>query len=128
MNFYEGRIEQKSGGIWFSEGNFTIRVEDSQAARLGSRVGQAIVFGARPEDVQDVLYVTNPNPEHQLKARVEVVEPMGAEVYIYLNTGKHTFIARVDVRDNADVNQQLTMALNMKKAHFFDPKSGETIV
>ena len=128
MNFFEGRIEQKSGGIWFSEGNFTIRAEDSQAAKLSSRVGQAIVFGVRPEDVQDVLYVTNPNPEHQVKARVEVVEPMGAEVYIYLNTGKHTFIARVDAHDNADVNQQLTMVLNMKKAHFFDPKSGETIV
>ncbi len=128
MNFFEGRIEQKSGGIWFSEGNFTIRAEDSQAAKLSSRVGQDVVFGVRPEDVQDVLYVTNPNPEHQAKARVEVVEPMGAEVFIYLNTGKHTFIARVDAHDNADVNQQLTMVLNMKKAHFFDPKSGETIV
>jgi hypothetical protein len=27
---------------------------------------------------------------------VEVVEPMGAETYLYLNTGKHPFIARVN--------------------------------
>ncbi len=128
MNFFEGRIEQKNGGIWFSEGNFEVRAEDNQAAKLSSRVGEPVVFGVRPEDVQDVLYVTNANPDHQVKARVEVVEPMGAEVYIYLNTGKHTFISRVDMHDNADVNQQLTMVLNMKKAHFFDSKSGETIV
>ena len=128
MNFFEGTLEQKSGSIYFNEGHFSIRVEEAHAARLTNRVGQAVVFGVRPEDVQDTLYVTNPNPEHQVKARVEVVEPMGAEVYIYLNTGKHTFIARMDVHDNADVNQQLTLVLNMKKTHFFDPKSGETIV
>jgi multiple sugar transport system ATP-binding protein len=128
MNFFEGRVEQKGGAIHFNEGSFSVRVEDAMAAKLTSRIGQTVIFGVRPEDVEDALYVTNPSPEQQIKARVEVVEPMGSEVYLYLNTGKHTFIARVDVHDNADVNQQLTLVLNMKKSHFFDPKSGETIV
>ena len=82
----------------------------------------------RPEDVADVLYTTNPNPEHQAKARVEVVEPMGAEVFIYFNTGKHSFIARLGPHANVDVNQELTVVFNMKKAHFFDPASGATVV
>ncbi len=128
MNFFQGRVEQKSGGIYFNEGNFSVRVEDAQAAKLASYVGQDVTFGVRPEDVQDALFVANPNPDHKVKARVEVVEPMGAEVYLYLNTGKHAFIARVDVRDTADVNQELTMVLDMKKAHFFDPQNGQTIV
>ncbi len=128
MNFFEGRLEQKSGGIFFHEGNFSVRADDAQAAKLANRVGQPIVFGIRPEDVADALYVTNPNPDHQVKARVEVVEPMGAEVYLYLNTGKHTFVARVGVHDNADVNQQLALVFNMKKAHFFDQKTNETVV
>ncbi|HEY8241267.1 MAG TPA: sn-glycerol-3-phosphate ABC transporter ATP-binding protein UgpC [Kiritimatiellia bacterium] len=128
MNFFEGKLEQKGGGIWFSEGKFSVRVEDAQAAKLSSRVGQAVNFGVRPEDVCDVLYATNPNPDHQVKARVEVVEPMGAEVFIYLNTGKHSFIARLGPQANVDVNQDVTVVLNMKKAHFFDPASGATIV
>ena len=128
MNFFSGKIEQKGGSLYFNEGTFQVRVEDSQAPKLANRVGQGVSFGVRPEDVQDVLYVTNPNPDHQVKARVEVVEPMGAEVYLYLNTGKHTFIARLDAHDSADVNQELTMVLDMKKTHFFDQQSGETIV
>jgi len=128
MNFFEGVIEQKNGSLFFTEENFSVLVEDSQASKLSGFAGKPITFGVRPEDIQDVLYATNPNPKHQLKARVEVLEPMGAEVFLYLNTGKHTFIARVDVHGNADVNQELTLVLDMKKTHFFDSESGETIV
>jgi multiple sugar transport system ATP-binding protein len=128
MNFFEGKLEQKGGGIFFNEGKFSIRVEDAQAAKLSSRVGQSVNFGVRPEDVVDVLYATNPNPEHQIKARVEVVEPMGAEIFVYLSTGRHNFIARLGPQANVDVNQELAVVLNMKKAHFFDPANGATLV
>ena len=128
MNFFTGRIEQKGGGLWFQEGKFAVRVEESQAAKLHAYAGQDVVFGIRPEDVADVLYVTNANPEHQVKARVEVVEPMGAETYLYLNTGKHSFIARVNGSEKTDVNQELTLVLAMKKSHFFDKATGATIV
>ena len=128
MNFFEGKLEQKNGGIFFNEGRFSVRVEDLHAAKLTSRIGQDIHFGVRPEDVADVLYTTSANPDHQLKARVEVVEPMGAEIFLYLNTGKHSFIARVGVHANVEVNQEMTLVFNMKKSHFFDPKTGETVV
>ncbi len=128
MNFFQGTLEQKGGGIFFNEGRFAVRLEDAHAAKLNARAGQPVVFGVRPEDVADVLYTANPNPEQQVKAKVEVVEPMGSETYLYLNTGKHNFIARVSVHDNADVNQELTLVLNMKKSHFFDPQTGETLV
>jgi multiple sugar transport system ATP-binding protein len=128
MNFFTGRLEQKGGGIWFHEGKFSLRVDESQAAKLLSHVGQDVVFGIRPEDAADVLYVTNPNPDHQIKARVEVVEPMGAETFLYLSTGKHSFIARVAGSEKTDVNQELTLVLTMKKSHFFDKATGATIV
>jgi multiple sugar transport system ATP-binding protein len=128
MNFFTGRLEQKGGGLHFNEGKFSIRVEDGQAKKLSGRAGQDIVFGVRPEDVADVLYVPNATADHQVSARVEVVEPMGSEVYLYLSTGKHNFIARVTAHEKADVNQDLRMVFDMKKAHFFDPSTGATIV
>ncbi len=128
MNFFKGRIEQKAGGLWFNEGKGSIRIDDQHAARLHGHVGKEMVFGIRPEDVADALYVTNPAPDQQLKARVEVVEPMGAETYLYLNTGVHSFIARVNGSEQAAVNQELTLVLNMKKSHFFDATTGATIV
>jgi multiple sugar transport system ATP-binding protein len=128
MNFFEGTLEQKSNSIVFNEGNFSVHADASQMAKLSPFVGQPVVFGIRPEDIADTLYVSNPNPDYQLKARVEVVEPMGAETYLYMNTGKHVFIARVGVHATADVNQDLNLVFNMKKSHFFNQKTGETIV
>jgi multiple sugar transport system ATP-binding protein len=124
MNFFKGRIEQKSGGLWFVEGNFSVRLEENKAQKMSGYAGREVVFGIRPEDIADALFVTHPNPDHQIKARVEVVEPMGAEVYIYLNTGKHSFVARMSTAEQAEVNQQLTLVFNMKKVHFFDVATG----
>ena len=70
----------------------------------------------------------NADPHYQIRAHVEVVEPMGSEVFLYLNTGKHTFTARVEAHDTADVNQELSFVLNIKKTHFFDHQSGQLIV
>lgn len=128
MNFFKGTLEGQGNSVWFNEGGFRVRADDRQSHALASRIGQPVVFGIRPEDVSDVQYVSSPNPDHQVKARVEVVEPMGAEIYLYLNTGKHSFIARISAHDTADVNQELSLVFNVKKAHFFDEKSGATIV
>ncbi len=128
MNFFEGVVEQKNNNIFFNEGNFSIRVDEAHSAKMSAHVGHSVVFGIRPEDILDTLYATNPNPEHQLKARVEVVEPMGSEVYLYLNTGKHVFIARVGAQAKTSVNQDLSLVFNMKKTHFFNQKTGEIIV
>jgi multiple sugar transport system ATP-binding protein len=63
-----------------------------------------------------------------VRATTEVIEPMGAEVFLYLNTGLHTFIARVDAHETADVNQKLDMVFNTRKSHFFDATTEKMIV
>jgi len=127
MNFFNGKIVQKAGGLWFAEENFSVRLDDQRVQKLDAKIGKDVVFGIRPEDISDALFVTHPNPEQQVKARVEVVEPMGAEVYIYLTTGKHSFVARMNTAQQAEVNQALTLVFNMKKAHFFDAESGAAL-
>ncbi|MCZ7591851.1 MAG: sn-glycerol-3-phosphate ABC transporter ATP-binding protein UgpC [Kiritimatiellae bacterium] len=128
MNFFNGRLEQKAGALWFSEGKFSVRVDDQHAARLQGYVGKDIVFGIRPEDVEEISAVTNPNPSHVARARIEVVEPMGAETYLYMNTGTNAFIARVNSSAKMVVNQELQLVFTMSKSHFFDSASGVTLV
>jgi multiple sugar transport system ATP-binding protein len=125
MNFFTGQIEAKPDGLFFQEGSFAVRVADEQAGALAARTGRPVIFGLRPEDVADALYTP---PGQGITARVEVVEPMGAEVYVYLNTGRHAFIARVGPQSAIEVNASLPLVLNMKKAHFFHPETGMTIV
>ncbi len=127
MNFFEGTIESGSGGLVFNEGNFNLSVDDEKASTLSSYSGKEVAFGIRPEDLEDALYVSSPNPNHQIKARVEVVEPMGSEIYLYLTTGKNSFIARVAAQEKVEVNQDITLVADMKRAHFFDKESGAVI-
>jgi len=128
MNFFEGRIERQEGVLRFAEQHFSLAVDDAHRAALDGYDGKPVVWGIRPEDLNDALFAADARPDHQFKARVEVVEPMGAEVYLYLNSGAHSFVARVGTQDKARVNQEVTMTADMKKAHFFDAVSGLAIV
>ena len=91
-------------------------------------MGQQVVFGVRPEDIQDARRATDHDPGHRIRATIEVVEPMGAEIFVYLNTGRNTFIARLGAHDEAAVDQQIELVINLQKAHFFDAGSGEVLV
>ena len=128
MNFFEGMLQGRNGNLVFDEGGFSLTVTPEQAGRLGGRVGGEIVFGIRPEDLRDAQRVAEADPGHQFEAEVEVVEPMGSEVFLYLTTGRTTFTARVDAHDEVEVSQRYRLAVAMDKAHFFDKQTGETIV
>ena len=134
MNFFKGVIEQRPGGLWFVEAatngskGFAIRVSDDKAGKLASYVGKPVVFGSRPEDINEKTIASFAKPDQTVTATVEVVEPMGAEVYIYLTTGTHNFTARVNAHQRADIGQKLEMAFDLKKSHFFDGLTEKIIV
>lgn len=127
MNFFNGSLEASNGSLFFKEKGFRLQLESGHAERLKSRVGDEIVFGFRPEDIKDSTFVPDGNPAHQFTAKVEVVEPMGSEIYLYMNTGTNPFTARVDAHDPVKENQNLRMTVDMQKAHFFDKESGVTL-
>ena len=128
MNFMSGMIIKKDGKLYFNEGNFAVNIPDEMKERLFSFIDKEITFGIRPEDIYDKLFVQYASPENTINANCEVVEHMGAEVYLYLNTGKHTFIARVGGHDKPAVNQEMELVFDVSKAHFFDSKTEKIIV
>lgn len=121
MNFFDGSLAQGSDGLYFTEGNFKVRVADAQAKKLLDANRETVVLGIRPEHIQDSAFAVNPSPDSLIKAKVEVIEPMGAEVYLYLTVGNHNFIARVDGHENAHVNQEVNLVFDMERASYFEP-------
>ena len=128
MNFMNGIIKKKGGGLFFDEGNLQVGVLDRMTGTLSSYIGKEIVFGIRPEDIYDKLFVTESQPENTVNVTVEVVEPMGAEVYLHLNTGKHPFIARVGPKSTPQAFKRLDAVFDMNKVHFFDKDTEKTII
>ena len=134
MNFFDGTIQQKDGKLAFVEkgvqggAGFSVRVDSDHSPKLQAYVGRAVKFGIRPEDVHDKLYTGSADPSTVVQSTVEVVEPMGAEIYLYMNTGSHSYIARVSVAQKADVNHKLDLIFNTKRAHYFDVTTEKTII
>ena len=56
-----------------------------------------------------------------MSTSLEIAEPMGAETYLYLNTGKTSFIARVDSTATHKPGDTVHLAFAPAKLHLFDP-------
>lgn len=128
MNFMNGRIIKKEGRLYFDEGRIKVKLIEDMHKLLLPYAGQEIVFGIRSEDIYDKLFVSDAPAENIVRVTCEVVEPMGSEVYLYLNTGRHTFIARVGAHNKPAVNQDMDVVFDMSKVHFFDKNTEETII
>ena len=128
MNFLNGRIINKNGMLFFDEGSFQVKIFEDMTDKLLGYEGKEVIFGIRSEDIYDKLFVSEAPPENTITAVVEVIEPMGSEVYLHMNTGTQIFTARVGGHDKPTVNQEIDLVLDMSKIHIFDKETEETVV
>ena len=132
MNFLHGTLQQESGKTWFVEDNgngtqIKLELTDHLAAIGAAFLGKPIVFGVRPEDIADANIIATPKESACSRAKVEVSEPMGAETFLYLDSGAHSFIAKVHSGDKYDINETVNLAFDMEKAHLFDPETEKVL-
>jgi multiple sugar transport system ATP-binding protein len=130
MNFMEVTLARRNGGsLWFEvNSKDAVRLDAKMSQRLENEVGKKLVLGIRPEDIYDkVYYVGGPAADRVVKGRVDVVEPMGAEKYIYLSVGAQIVVARVHPNNEAKENQEIDVVFNMDKAKVFDPQTDKVL-
>jgi len=128
MNFLEGKIIKKERGFYFDEGNFRVRIVEGMDKAIENYVDKRVILGVRSEDIYDKLFVSETPPENIVTMTCEVVEHLGSEVYIHLNTGKHIVVARVSGDTNPQINQDIDVVFDMSKIHFFDKTTEKTII
>ena len=127
MNFFNVQITRDGEKLLLREETFALEIVPEWRQKLLPYVGKKVVFGMRPE------HVGSPTAENiagapKMAATVEVVEPMGSESYLYLNTGQNSFIARVDSHRLCHVGDRIELALMLNKGHVFDGDTGNVIV
>jgi multiple sugar transport system ATP-binding protein len=128
MNFVEARLAQRNGTTVIDADAFSLEMPQDIAAHAKAWVGKAVIFGIRPEDIQDRAYARDANSAWALKAMVEVHEPLGSDVILYLSSGPHSIVARVDAHSEARMGQSAEVVLNMRKLHLFDPQTHQAII
>jgi multiple sugar transport system ATP-binding protein len=128
MNFMAGSIVKKEGGFYFDEGSFKVRILKEMYPVMEKFVDKQVYMGIRPEDIYDNLFASDSTPDNTVKVLCDVLETMGSDNYLYLSTGKHTFTAVVDPENNPAIGSMVELVFDMKKVHFFDFSTENTIV
>ncbi len=124
MNFVSVTVKEENGKIVADEGSFQVSVTDAQAKVLKPYIGKEVTFGIRPEDLQ---YVEKPEMINNIKTNVEVVEPLGAEIHLYISTKKHQLVARTSPNHQFRVGDEANFKPFMEKAIFFDTQTEQAL-
>jgi multiple sugar transport system ATP-binding protein len=89
--------------------------------------GKAVVFGLRPEDIYDPHYESPGIIGAPVEGTVEVTELMGNEIFVFLKSGEHNYVARVDPRTDFHLGDQVQVTFNIGNMHIFDKETEQAI-
>ncbi|HHY55582.1 MAG TPA: ABC transporter ATP-binding protein [Chloroflexi bacterium] len=124
MNFFDATLVESDGKLEINSGGFRLPVPQPKADEWRPHKGKQVIFGIRPEDIHAKPFVPPSILEADMTAKVDVVEMMGNEIFLYLVTRDNKqFIGRVDPRVRSQVGDEIQLAVNMANAHIFDPKT-----
>ena len=81
-----------------------------------------VVLGIRPEDLQPT------EPAHAaFSAPIEVLEPVGNEIFLNLRHGTQTLVSRVSPRQLPEPGSLVPLGLASERLHLFDPATGARV-
>ncbi len=123
MNFFPAVIKQDGGNLFVDADAFSVQIPAEATATYGQYAGRKVIFGIRPEDIHNPDFTPPNTHTTKIAAKVDVIELMGNEIVLYLMSGTHNFVARVDPRSRYRVNDQIEIALNMDRFHIFDAET-----
>ena len=133
MNFMQATVKKESGAVKLEldaedrAHSGTIVVKNGLSKTLDAYAGKKITLGVRPEDIHDKVYYQGDATGRTIKSRVDVVEPMGSEKYLYLNSSGQSVVAKVGPDNNAQVNQEIDIVLRLENVKFFDTETEKVL-
>ena len=129
MNMIEGAIVAANGSLRFrdTKGLVDLTVAPGHHTVLDAYVDKKIIIGIRPEDMHASL-TQSAKEGVSITSMVEVVEPMGSEIYMYVDLGGQSVTARILSDSEPEVNKPFVLDVMMDNAHYFDIETEKTLV
>lgn len=125
MNLVSGMVVENDGKIYckFEENNILLPEVKASVLKEKGYVNKEVVFGMRPEHLDDNSELIENNPKATLTGAVEVVERMGAESYIYFKSGNNNMTARVDGSTKCEPKDKIKLYVENENIHVFDKET-----
>ncbi|CEH30462.1 glycerol-3-phosphate ABC transporter ATP-binding protein [Aneurinibacillus migulanus] len=130
MNFIEGAIKVEDSEVLFVNRDVRLMIPEKRAKVLKDMdyINKPVILGIRPEDIQVEVPFTETHLSDTINTRVEFVENMGAELYLYMSgIGENTIIARSESSVQTHVGERIKIAFAMDKIHLFDKETTASI-
>jgi multiple sugar transport system ATP-binding protein len=124
MNFLTVKVSEKGGALVLEEGSFDLKPDSSHAEYLKKYLGKEVFFGIRPED----LAYTEKSTNNSFPAKVTVVEPLGADIHLWLSTATQPLVARTEPHYVFKVGDTANFVPRMDKARYFDRETELSIL
>ncbi len=135
MSFLVGKLVDEGDAVSFSGSGGSVAVDKQRALAVQRRIGQPLVMGIRPEDVRVREADTGPAG---LRGQIAVVEPIGDAQILHLDLmmgadgadgpTAGSLLCKTTSRANYVAGAVVTIELDTRRAHFFDPATGENLV
>ena len=124
MNLLRGSLQRANGWTLSTAQGALALGELAQAAALEAWQGREVVLGLRPED----LVPQKDTGGALLSAQLEVVEPVGNEMFLNLRYGDQALVSRTPSRELPEHGSTLHFGFHPERLHFFDADTGSRIV
>jgi multiple sugar transport system ATP-binding protein len=128
MNFFDATLVSEEGKLYADTGDFRVLVPDNgNRSAYEAYAGKEVTFGIRPEHVHAPTYAPPGIVAAPMQANTEVVELLGHEIHLFLNSGRHTFVATVDPRMSVAPGNTVDLVFDMSSMHLFDKSTDQAI-
>ncbi|GHV26357.1 ABC transporter ATP-binding protein [Clostridia bacterium] len=132
MNMFQVKLVREGSDVWAIFGNNKILIPKGKISKFidESYIGKEVYMGIRPENIHDEPVFLAQEPKACVDVKVEVVELLGSETFLYLKTsGKdENVIARVNPRTVTKFGDSIKVAFDTNHLHFFDKETEQSIL
>ncbi|MEZ7172789.1 ABC transporter ATP-binding protein [Sporosarcina sp. OR05] len=121
MNFFEGQVIDG----YFVMDQTALKIPDNKLTILkeNNALGSSVILGVRPEHIYDKPEMLNDLVDAKIDVHVDVAELTGAELMVYSSIGSQSFVARLGADTPLQQGQQVSLAVDMDRAHFFNKET-----
>ncbi|MBV9173592.1 MAG: sn-glycerol-3-phosphate ABC transporter ATP-binding protein UgpC [Chloroflexi bacterium] len=129
MNFFPGQLVAENNGqdVFVQTSGLKLKVPERLRGKLTQQSGRDIIFGVRPEHIHARSEVREAQPGQLATVNVSVIEPLGSEVFAYLATNGHEFIARMDASVQPRPGESIETVFDTDHLHVFDKETEQAL-
>src|SRR5688500_13551500 len=128
MNFLRGRVTRANGlRFMVEDAGLELRLPDWCGAVLEAHSARELMVGFRPESLH-AAHGRAPGAElATLPLTVDVLEPLGNEIFVHAHAGDVRVTARVPPQPLPGPGEPIALAIDLARLHFFAADTGEVI-